>query len=187
MMRRFNQWFASFIFVLLFNPACAQDIPFVPTPMEVVDRMLEFGGVKKGDVVYDLGSGDGRVVIQAAKKYGARGVGVELDPILVELARREAKKAGVEHLVEFQQGDALNADLSRATVITLYMLPWFNKALRPKLERQLKAGSRVVAHDYPVEGWQPVKWEEMPLMDTRPEVTPHKHILYLYIWKGGRK
>lgn len=171
----------------LFHPACAQEVPFVPTPMEVVDRMLEFGGVKKGDIVYDLGSGDGRVVIQAAKKYGARGVGIELDSKLVDLARKEAKREGVDHLVEFRHQDALKANVSAASVVTLYMLPSFNKALRPILEQQLKPGARVVAHDYPVEGWQPAKWEEMSLMDTRPQVEPHKHILYLYEWKPARK
>jgi len=164
-----------------------EQVPYVPTPIEVVDRMLEFGTVKKADIVYDIGSGDGRVVIQAAKKYGAKGVGIEMDPPLVELARRNAKQEGVDHLVEFRQGDALIADVSGATVITLYMLPSFNERLKPVLERQLKPGTRVVVHDYPIEGWKPVKWEEMPLMDTRPEVTPHKHILYLYEWKAGGK
>jgi SAM-dependent methyltransferase len=164
-----------------------EKVPYVPSPIEVVDRMLEFADVKKGDVVFDVGSGDGRMVIQAAKKYGAKGVGLELDPQLVELARAEAKRQGVEPLVEFRQGDALKADLSAATVVTLYMLPSFNKQLRPILEKQLKSGARVVVHDYPVEGWFPVRWEEMPLMDTRPEVTPHKHVLYLYVWTSEKK
>ena len=168
------------------NPPVEQ-VPYVPTPIEVVDRMLEFGAVNKGDVVYDIGSGDGRIVIQAAKRYGAKGVGIEMDQPLVELARRNAKQEGVEHLVEFRQGDALKADVSAATVVTLYMLPSFNERLRPVLERQLKPGTRVVVHDYPIDGWKPVKWEEMPLMDTRPEVMPHKHILYLYQWKPGGK
>jgi protein-L-isoaspartate O-methyltransferase len=168
----------------------AQDyekVPYVPSPIEVVDRMLEFADVKKGDVVFDIGSGDGRVVIQAAKKYGAKGVGIELDSRLVELARAGAKREGVDHLVEFKQGDAFKADLSAATVVTLYMLPSFNKLFRPILERQLKPGGRVVVHDYPIEGWNPVKWEEMPLMDRRPEVAPHNHILYLYRWKTDKK
>jgi cyclopropane fatty-acyl-phospholipid synthase-like methyltransferase len=146
--------------------------------------MLEFAEVKKGDVIYDLGSGDGRVVIQAAKKYGARGVGIELDSRLVELARTQARREGVDHLVEFRLEDALKADVSAASVVTLYMLPSFNEKLRPILERQLKPGARVVTHDYGIQGWNPTKWEEMPLRDTRPEVTPHNHILYLYIWKA---
>ena len=164
-----------------------EQVPYVPTPIEVVDRMLEFGAVKKGDIVYDVGSGDGRIVIEAAKKYGAKGVGIEMDGQLVELAQGNAKQEGVDHLVEFRQADALKADVSPATVITLYMLPSFNQRLRPLLERQLKPGTRVVVHDYPIDGWKPVKWEEMPLMDTRPEVMPHKHILYLYEWKPGGK
>ena len=164
-----------------------EKVPYVPSPIEVVDRMLEFADVKKGDVVFDVGSGDGRMVIQAAKKYGTKGVGLELDPRLVELARAEAIRQDVDSLVEFRQGDALKADLSAATVVTLYMLPSFNKQLRPILEKQLKSGTRVVVHDYPIEGWNPVKWEEMPLMDTRPEVAPHNHILYLYRWKSEEK
>lgn len=161
-----------------------EKVPFVPTPIEVVERMLEFAEVKNGDVVYDLGSGDGRLVIHAAKKYGARGVGIEMDSRLVEIARKQAKREGVDHLVEIRLGDALKADISAATVVTLYMLPSFNLKLRPILERQLKPGARVVAHDYGIEGWTAAKWEEMPLMDTRPEVTPHNHILYLYVWKA---
>ena len=179
------------IFALFFGSALlAQDdekVPYVPSPVEVVDRMLEFADVKKADVVFDIGSGDGRMVIQAAKKYGAKGMGIELDSRLVEMARAEAKKDGADQLVEFRQGDALKADISDATVVTLYMLPSFNKQLRPILEKQLHPGARVVVHDYPIEGWNPVKWEEMPLMDTRPEVTPHNHILYLYVWKPEKK
>jgi cyclopropane fatty-acyl-phospholipid synthase-like methyltransferase len=181
------------ILFTLSQPACAQvsgpaeKVPFVPTPIEVVDRMLEFGAVKQGDVVYDLGSGDGRIVIRAAKKYGARGVGIELDSDLLAFARKEAKREGVAHLAEFRHGDALQADVSAATVVTLYMLPSFNQRLRPMLEQQLQPGARVVAHDYPIEGWTPAKWEEMPLIDTRPGVAPHKHILYLYHWRPEKK
>src|SRR5262245_54097203 len=168
----------------------AQDyekVPYVLSAIEVVDRMVEFAHFKKSAGGFDIGSGDGRVVIQAAKKYGAKGVGIELDSRLVQLARAGAKREGVDHLVEFKQGDAFKADLSAATVVTLYMLPSFNKLFRPILEKQLRAGARVVVHDYPIEGWNPVKWEEMPLMDTRPEVASHNHILYLYRWKSEEK
>jgi SAM-dependent methyltransferase len=189
-----NRVLLAFLLVLsFFEPACAQltkpmeQVPFVPTPLEVVDRMLEFGAVKKGDIVYDLGSGDGRVVIRAAKQYGVNGVGIEVDSMLVESARAEAKREGVDHLVEFRREDALKADISAATVVTLYMLPSFNKQLRPVLEKQLKPGSRIVAHDYPIDGWEPVNWEEMPLIDTRPQVAPHKHVLYLYEWRPVKK
>jgi hypothetical protein len=193
-MKRVHIAFATYLVLFtLPHPACTQvsglpeQVPFVPTPIEVVDRMLEFGAVKQGDVLYELGSGDGRIVIRAAKKYGVRGVGIELDSELVALARKEAKREGVAHLVEFRHGDALKTDLSAATVVTLYMLPSFNQRLRPILEQQLQPGARVVAHDYPIEGWTPAKWEEMPLMDTRPEVAPHKHILYLYQWRREKK
>jgi len=130
-----------------------EEIPFVPTPMEVVDRMLELAEVNKADVVYDLGSGDGRIVIRVAKKYGARGVGIEADPELVELSQKKAREEGVEHLVEFRVEDALKTDLSSATVVTLYMFPWFNEMLRPKLQK-LKPGSRVVSHDFSIKGWK---------------------------------
>jgi cyclopropane fatty-acyl-phospholipid synthase-like methyltransferase len=191
-MKKTDLLICSFFLSLFLVPSClyAQDyekVPYVPSPIEVVDRMLEFAGVKKGDIVFDIGSGDGRMVIQAAKKYGARGVGIELDPRLVQLARAEAKREGVDQLVEFRQGDAFKADVSPATVVTLYMLPSFNRLFRPILEKQLKPGTRIVVHDYPIEGWNPVKWEEMPLMDTRPEVAPHNHILYLYRWKAEEK
>jgi SAM-dependent methyltransferase len=150
------------------------EVPFVPTPPEVVDRMLELAEVKRGDVVYDLGSGDGRIIIRAAKRYGARGVGFEIDPDLVALSRAAAKKEGVEHLVEFREQDALTVDLSPATVVTLYMLPEFNLALRPLLGR-LMPGSRVVSHDFGFDGWPPHKTERMDggLL--------HTHTIYL--WK----
>src|SRR3990172_8240800 len=94
-----------------------EEIPFVPTPIEVVDRMLELAEVKKGDVVYDLGSGDGRIVIRAAKKYGVRAVGIEMDSLLLDKAKKDAKAAGVSHLVQFRSEDALKTDLSKATVV----------------------------------------------------------------------
>jgi len=150
------------------------EVPFVPTPPEVVDRMLELAEVKRGDVVYDLGSGDGRIVIRAAKKYGTRGVGVEIDPDLVQRARNNAKDEGVSHLVEFREEDALKVNVSPATVVTLYMLPEFNAKLRPILRQQLKPGSRVVSHDFPIEGWTPIKVERM-----RGDLI-HDHTLYLW-------
>jgi cyclopropane fatty-acyl-phospholipid synthase-like methyltransferase len=156
------------------------EVPFVPTPIEVVDRMLEMAEVKKGDVIYDLGSGDGRIVIRAAKKYGARGVGIEMDSWLVAAARAKAKEEGVDDLVEFRVEDAAQTDLSRATVITLYMLPWFNEMMKPKFKAQLKPGSRIVSHDYGIEGWPPYKMEVFPVVEKRAEVFTHKHVLYLW-------
>lgn len=156
-----------------------EEIPFVPTLMEVVDRMLEMAEVKPGDVVYDLGSGDGRIVIRAAKKYGARGVGIEMDPELVKLSQAKAREEGVSNLVEFRVEDALKVDVSPASVVTLYMLPWFNAEMRPKLQR-LKPGSRIVAHDYNIEGWPPTKVMKPPMVEIKEGGLVHHHTLYLW-------
>src|SRR5881398_289604 len=115
--------------------------------------MLEMAQMKSGDVIYDLGSGDGRIIIQAAKRYGVRGVGIEIDPDLVWKAQNNAFKEKVDKLVEFHAQDALTVDVSPATVVTLYMLPEFNAKLRPLLEKQLRPGSRVVSHDFEIQGW----------------------------------
>lgn len=131
------------------------EVPFVATTPEVIDRMLELARVKPGDIVYDLGSGDGAIIIRAAKKYGVKGVGIEIDRELVLKARNNAFREKVEHLVEFRAQDAFTADISPATIVMLYMLPEFNAKFRPIMERQLKPGSRVVSHDYPIEGWVP--------------------------------
>lgn len=131
------------------------DVPYVPTPEPVVDRMLELADVGPDDVVYDLGSGDGRIVIRAARKYGARGVGIEIDPELVKEARQNAKNAGVSDLVEFRQGDLFKADFSDATAVTLYLLPSVNQKLRPMLFEQLAPGTPVVSHDFDMGKWSP--------------------------------
>jgi len=131
-------------------------VPFVPTPQEVVDKMIELAGVKKGDVVYDLGSGDGRIVISAAKK-GARAVGFEIDGDLVKESRENIRKAGVQNAAEIRQQDILTVDLSAASVITMYLLPDVNMMLRPKLLSQLKPGSRVVSHAFDMGDWKPEK------------------------------
>jgi predicted RNA methylase len=129
--------------------------PYSPTPMDVVDRMLKLAGVGPRDVVYDLGSGDGRIVIAAARTFGARGVGIDIDPALVAQAQIAAKQAGVESLVTFRVQDAMTADLSEATVVTLYLLAASNAKLRPILTKGLRAGSRIVAHNYPIGDWTP--------------------------------
>ena len=131
--------------------------PFVPTPQDVVDRMLVLAEVTRQDVVYDLGSGDGRIVITAAKTYGARGVGVDIDPERISEATTNAKKAGVAHLVEFRRGDALDADVSAATVVTLYLVTSGNLKLRPLLTRQLRPGARIVSHAFTMGDWEPEK------------------------------
>ena len=160
-----------------------EEIPFVPTPIEVIDRMLELAQVRKGDVVYDLGSGDGRIVIRAAKKYGVRAVGIEMDGWLLDKAREAANAEGVGHLVEFRNEDALKADISRATVVTLYMLPWFNEAMKPNFKKMLKPGARIVAHDFGIEGWPPDKTEKLPGFELKAEGHQHQHTIYL--WRIG--
>lgn len=136
-------------------------VPYVPTPQEVVDRMLAIAQVKKGDVVYDLGSGDGRIVITAAKKYGVKAVGFEIDPERVKESNENIKKAGVGHLVEIRQQDIRTVDLSRATVLTMYLLPEVNLMIRPNIWKQMKPGSRVVSHDFDMGDWKPLKVEHM--------------------------
>jgi len=162
-----------------------EEIPFVPTPIEVIDRMLEIAEVKKGDVIYDLGSGDGRIVIRAAKKYGVRAVGIEMDSWLLDKARKAAKAEGVGHLVEFRNEDALKADISRATVVTLYMLPWFNEAMKPNFKKMLKPGTRIVAHDFSIEGWEPDKTEKLPQIEIMAGGRRHQHVIFL--WKIENK
>lgn len=131
------------------------DVPYVPTPEEVVDEMLRVANITKTDVLYDLGSGDGRIVITAAKRYGARGVGIDIDPERVREARENARQAGVEHLVRFIQGDLFTADLRDATVVSMYLLPEVNVKLRPKLLAELRPGTRIVSHNYDLGDWAP--------------------------------
>ena len=134
--------------------------PYVPTPQDVVDRMLADANVTSSDVVYDLGSGDGRIVITAAKKYGARGVGIDIDPNRISESRSNARSAGVGDLVDFQRGDILQADVSRATVVTLYLVSSANLKLRPILTRQLRPGSRIVSHAFGMGDWKPEKVDQ---------------------------
>jgi protein-L-isoaspartate O-methyltransferase len=149
--------------------------PFSATPQEVVDRMLQMAEVKKTDVVYDLGSGDGRLVITAAKRYGARGVGIDIDPALITQSRANARKEGVENLVEFRQQDALTVDVSPASVVTLYLLSGANLKLRPTLQKQLKPGSRIVSHQFGMGDWVPTRTET--ITDQRGT----SRLLYLWV------
>lgn len=132
--------------------------PYVPTPADVVERMLEMANVQAGDVVYDLGSGDGRLVIAAARR-GARGVGIDIDPQRIAESQANAKAAGVADRVEFRLADALSADVSDATVVTLYLLSSSNAKLRPRLQAQLKPGARIVSHQFGMGDWEPGKVE----------------------------
>jgi SAM-dependent methyltransferase len=136
------------------DPGPVHDAPFVPSPQLVVDEMLRLAGVGAGDVVYDLGSGDGRLVIAAAAKFGARGVGIERDPALIARSRASAERAGIGNRVRFVQGDLFTADLAEATVVTLYLSPNLNLRLRPALLK-LKPGTRVVSHSSDMGDWRP--------------------------------
>jgi SAM-dependent methyltransferase len=150
------------------------DAPFVPSTDEITEAMLELANVSKDDVVYDLGSGDGRVVITAAKKYGARGVGVEIDPRLVRESRENARKAGVADRVRFIRQDLFKTDISRATVVTLYLRPEVNLRLRPKLLRELKPGARVVSNTFDMGDWVPDKKQAVGLESIYYWVIPPK-------------
>ncbi len=134
------------------------DVPYVPTRENVVDAMLQMADVKKGDVVYDLGCGDGRIVITAAKNHGATGVGFDIDPERIAEANANAKTAGVTDKVKFVNANLFEADLSKATVITLYLLPSVNMKLRPKI-LDLKPGTRIVSHAFDMGDWKPEKTE----------------------------
>jgi len=134
------------------------DVPYVPTPQEVVDRMLALAKVGKNDVLYDLGCGDGRIVVTAARQLGARGSGIDIDPVRIAEAQDNARKAGVDKRVSFKVGDLFQTDLSDASVVTLYLLPTINTRLRPRLWQQLKVGSRVVSHAFDMgPEWPPEK------------------------------
>jgi ribosomal protein L11 methylase PrmA len=145
-------------------PALAQrspDVIYVPTPPEIVDEMLRVADVKKGDVLYDLGSGDGRIPITAAKKFGIRAVGIDIDPERIWEATQNAKGAGVDGQVQFRREDLFKANFSEATVVTLYLLPELNVKLRPRLWAELKPGTRVVSHMFDMGDWKPEKRIEL--------------------------
>jgi SAM-dependent methyltransferase len=137
-------------------PARAPDVIFVPTPEDVVDKMLEMAKVQAGDIVYDLGCGDGRIVIAAAKKHGATGVGIDIDPQRIKEAKENALKAGVTAKVKFMEADLFTTDISQATVVTLYLLPTLNVKLMPKLMAELRPGTRIVSHAFDMgDSWPP--------------------------------
>jgi SAM-dependent methyltransferase len=131
------------------------DIHFAVTPQPLADAMLKLAGVTRDDVVYDLGSGDGRIVILAAQKYGARAVGVELEPRLVDISRQVAREGGVEDRATFIEGDLFAADISHATVVTLWLSDTVNARLEPKLKRELRPGTRIVSRQFPIGRWSP--------------------------------
>ena len=163
MLRRTTVLFLTVLACGFFAPAQEEpslDVPFVPTPEAVVEEMLKLANIKKGDVLYDLGSGDGRIVIAAAKKFGIRGVGIDLNPTRIQEAQANAKNAGVASLVTFKQLDLFQADISKATVVTMYLLPSVNLKLKPKLLKDLRPGTRLISHDFDMGDWKPEKTVE---------------------------
>jgi SAM-dependent methyltransferase len=153
--------------------------PYVPSPESVVERMLALAEVTSKDTVYDIGCGDGRIVIAAATKYGAHGVGIDYDPERIRESRENARKAGVENLVRFIQQDAMTADYSPATVVTIYLLTSSNLRLRPILTKQLKPGTRIVSHAFSMGDWEPLK------KDTFQDDNDFNRTIYL--WKADGK
>src|SRR5213593_4421223 len=158
-----------------------QVAPFDPTPQEVVERMLVLAEVKKGDVVYDLGSGDGRILVTAAKKYGVKAIGFEIDPERIKESHENIKKAGVGNLVEIRQQDIRTVDLSQASVLTMYLLPEVNLMIRPNIWKQMKPGSRVVSHDFDMGDWKPIKTEQIK------DGSSWDHTLYLWHVEAPKK
>ena len=170
------------LFACAFAPqfafAQAADVPYVPTPMNVVDAMLKLANVTANDFVIDLGSGDGRIVIAAAKSYGARGLGVELDPALVQDARREAERQGVKGRVEFIAQNLFITEIERATVLTTYLFPRINIQLRPRIFAELRPGSRVVSHEFDFGNWKPDARVTVPVPD-KPYGPPRSEV---FLW-----
>jgi SAM-dependent methyltransferase len=170
------------------DPAAARkpDVIFVPTPQNVVDKMLELAEVKKGDIVYDLGCGDGRIVVTAAKKYGVKAIGFDIDPKRIKEARANVKANHVEHLVTIRQADVFKLDLREATVVTLYLLPKLNVRLMPQLEK-LKPGSRIVSHEFDMRGAKPVQvyrmsGDEIPIDEYEDEYEGWYEPPTIYKW-----
>jgi hypothetical protein len=184
MSRMKNSLILVFSFCLLVAPrAHAQQLsklPYVPTPKIVVDEMLKLANVTAKDFVVDLGSGDGRMIISAAKDFKASGMGVDIDPKLVELSNQEAKAQGVNDRIKFIEQDMFKADLSKATVVTLYVLPDFMEKLRPKLIAELRPGARIVAHDYYMTEWYPDRHVELTVPEKKAANGTDK--AYLYLW-----
>lgn len=150
--------------------------PYVPTPMFVVEKMLAMARVDSQDIVYDLGCGDGRIVIAAAERYGARGVGIDIDPVRISESRANAILAGVDERIEFCQQDVLKVDFSEATVLALYLLPESLEMLRPLFERMLSPGTHVVSHDYAIPGWEKKMVDYAELKEDGGKT----HTIYLY-------
>jgi SAM-dependent methyltransferase len=168
------------------QPRREPDVPYVPTTEAAVQAMLKLAGVINSDVVYDLGCGDGRIVIAAAKSFGARGVGIDINPVRISEAKENARTAGVENLVRFEENDLFQADIREASVVTLFLLPHLNLKLRPKLLRELKPGTRIVSNTFDMGDWKPEK--EVTVGDADADEEPLSRKLYLWsVPPRGRK
>jgi predicted RNA methylase len=172
--------FSSFVFASACLPGIAQQFgaaenlgPAIPTPQLIVERMLTAGRVRPGEMVYDLGSGDGRIVIMAAQKFGARAVGVELMPDIARKARDRVQMLGLADRITIVEGSALRVDLSPADVVTMWFLTNSNERLRPNLEKHLKVGARVVSNEFPVRGWKPAEVVHV-------KIGKMEHTIYVY-------
>lgn len=159
----------------LIRPGLCILAPYLPTPPDVVERMLFLAQVSGDDTVYDLGCGDGRILIAAAQRFGARGVGADIEPYWIEESERNAQEAKVDHLLTFVAQDAMTVDLAPATVLTLYLVEWSTSRILPMIKRQMKPGTRVVSHSFPIPEWIPSK------VETFVDATGIERTLYLWV------
>lgn len=173
-----------FLAVAFAQPIRQRDVPYVPTTPEAVDAMLKLAGVKNTDVVYDLGCGDGRIVVAAAKNFGAKGVGIDIDPDRIKEANANAAKAGVTGQVRFIEQDLFKAEFREATVVTLFLLPNINLKLRPRLLKELKPGTRIVSNTFDMGDWKP---EKQTTVGDDEEGGGLSHILYLWTVPGPKR
>ena len=160
------------------TPKKEPDVPYVPTTDEAVAAMLDLAGVQKNDIVYDLGCGDGRIVVTAARKFGARGVGIDINPVRIKEAQENAKRNGVEHLARFVEKDLFEADIKEATVVSLFLLSHINLKLKPKLMRDLKPGTRIVSNTFDMGDWKPEKEFTVGLRDDEDSFLSRR----LFLW-----
>jgi precorrin-6B methylase 2 len=168
------------------QPRREPDVPFVPTTERAVQAMLKLADVKKTDVLYDLGCGDGRIVVAAAKDFGAHAVGIDINPVRINEAKENASKAGVEKLVRFEENDLFQADIHEATVVTLFLLPNINLKLRPKLLEDLKPGTRIISNTFDMGDWKPEKESSLDDPDDEDSYLSHKFYLWIVPPHAGK-
>lgn len=175
---------ASLLFAFVTLPVLAQPVgqrmaPYVPSPQEIIDRMLEVAHARQGDMVIDLGCGDGRILVTAVQKFQTKAVGIEIDPKIAAQASDTIVRLGLQNKARVVRADVFDVDLSQADVVTMYLTTSFNEKLRPKFEKSLRPGTRVVSHDYGIRGWNPVEVEEV-------FVHGRRHRIFLYVVEGKK-